>query len=112
MPIDPEPAERPEGLETRPAGAPLPPESHRPDWLVGAGDVLEKGRDEGPEPSRPTIADVPATRAPLRVVPGGKPEPPKGWSAAASSVPKLSIVPSQRPIDPGSDDPRGESPLE
>lgn len=90
MPIEPDSADRPEGLETRPSSTPLPPQGDRPDWLVGAEDALG-GEVDGP--IRPTVADVPSAAASLRLVPGGKPDaPPKAWSGAASSVPKLSVV--------------------
>ncbi len=92
---EPEPSERPEGLETRPPTSPAV-DAERPDWLVGAGDVLERGaQDEAI--TRPKISDAPAQRAALKVVPGGKPEPPKGWSGASSSVPKLSVLPAREP---------------
>ena len=94
------PTERPEGLEIRPSGPSATPASGRPEWLVGAGDVLEKEDERDPGPRRPAIGDVPPERGSLRVVQGDKPEPPRSWSAAASSVPKLSIVPNRvRPAD-------------
>src|SRR5689334_16526712 len=105
MSTHPEP-DPPEGLESRVPTTPPSSSVDRPDWLVGAGDVLEGDKDVE-TPTRRTLADVPVGRSPMRVVTGGKPEPPvgnpeppKGWSGAASSVPKLSIVPSrERPPD-------------
>jgi hypothetical protein len=88
---------RPEGLETRPPSQAIPGDADRPEWLVGADSVLENAEDDA-SPARPSIADVKA--GPLRVVRGGKPEPPKGWAGAASSIPKLSVVPSHRPPEP------------
>lgn len=96
-----DPSERPEGLETRPESTSLPGETERPDWLVGSEDVLQGERDPA-EPARPTIAEASARRS-LRVIPGGNPTPSKGWSGAASSVPKLSVVPTPTPPDPSLD---------
>ena len=97
MPAQQDPAERPEGLESRPEIRALPGDGDRPDWLVGSEDIVQGGK-EAEGPTRPTLAEAPA-REPLKVIPGGKPSPPQGWSGAASSVPKLSVVPSPAPHD-------------
>src|SRR5262247_1247774 len=87
------PSSHPEGFETRPTSESFLDEGDRPDWLVGAGDVLE-GEQEAP--ARLKISEVPAKPQGLKVVAGGaKPNPPKAWTGAASSVPKLSVVPAQ-----------------
>ena len=97
MTVEPEPEDRPEGLETRQSPAPMPIEHDRPDWLVGADDVLESTRDaEEQRPSVPAPRPLaPPQAGPTGVVSGGKPERPKGWSGAASSIPKLTMVPSR-----------------
>jgi hypothetical protein len=105
MSTEPDSTEPPEGFETREQRKPLPEDGDRPDWLVGAADVLG---DREEAPVRP-LAPVPPPKtaspaSPLSVVPGGKPERPTSWSGAASSVPKLSLVPSQGPASSAADD--------
>jgi len=95
MPAQNDPIERPEGLETRPESAPLQGDTHRPDWLVGADPGLEAPPGLG-DPAPLSISK----KAPLKVVEGGKPAASKGWSGAASSVPKLSVVPTTPPPQP------------
>ena len=96
MPIQPESNQPPEGLEARQRQEPLPDDGERPDWLVGAADVLEHSEEAPvrplPPPPPPKSTSGPA---PLAVVKGGKPERPSSWAGAASSIPKLSLVPSQ-----------------
>jgi hypothetical protein len=82
-------SEEPEGLETRPPVVPLPTSGKRPDWLVGAESVLEGDLQE----SRP---EIPPQRPPGNLAGGadaGKPEKTKAWTGAASSIPKLTVVP-------------------
>jgi hypothetical protein len=106
MSIQSESPEPPEGFETRRSKESPPPDAERPDWLVGADDVLESAHET---PSRPTLpAPAPPGPRPLEVVPGGRSERPKAWSAAASSVPKLTVVPKRdRAASP---DPEDDSP--
>src|SRR5262245_14310862 len=98
MPAQNDPIERPEGLETRPESMPLvqPDDSDRPDWLVGADPGLDGPRGVL-EPTPPSVDKLQKARGPLRVVEGGKPAAAKGWSGAASSVPKLTVVPTAPP---------------
>lgn len=103
MSTQPESPEPPEGLETRQPKAPPPQDADRPDWLVGADDVLESAHETPTRPTLPTPA--PPGRQPLEVVPGGHAVRPKAWSAAASSVPKLTVVPKRdRPVAPVDED--------
>jgi len=107
MTTNPDPSERPEGLETRESIQPLPAEADRPDWLVGADSVLES-KAEGP--GRAMVPPSPPPNEGLRTVPGGRVEAPKAWTGAASSVPKLSVVPTaQRPASLAAAD-EGEAP--
>src|SRR5215470_12727668 len=96
MSTQPESNQPPEGLETRQRQEPLPDDPERPDWLVGAADVLENSEEAPVRPLAPVAPPRnPASPAPLSVVKGGKPERPQSWAGAASSVPKLSLVSSQ-----------------
>lgn len=103
MSNQPDSSDRPEGFETREPVAPAPPDAERPDWLVGAEDVL--GGE--PEPIERPKMPAPPVQGPLGVVPGGRSERPQAWSAAASSVPKLTVVRrSETPLEPGEDEDR------
>jgi hypothetical protein len=103
----PDPIEPPEGLERRPTSA-LPEDADRPDWLVGADDALE-GTSDSDSPRRPTLSEAPQAPAPLRVVEGKKPEKPKAWSGAASSIPRLTVVPATERGDGELEEDREES---
>jgi hypothetical protein len=94
MSTRPESNQPPDGLETRLKQEPLSDDAERPDWLVGAADVLEKSEEAPVRPLAP-LAPKSAPPAPLSVVKGSKSDRPQSWSGAASSIPKLSLVPSQ-----------------
>jgi hypothetical protein len=79
-----QPPERAEGAE-------------RPDWLVGADEGLlaEQGHewDTAPRDHKPVLRRIDSPRE-TPAAPA-KSEPPKAWTAAAPSVPKLTIVPKR-----------------
>jgi hypothetical protein len=105
-----EPIEPPGGFEQTPL--PRDPEN-RPEWLVGADDNTDFDRPRGlppalsrpggnledeeapppPERSRPTfrLMQAPAAQEPLAAQEPEEPSSPSGWSAAASSVPRLTV---------------------
>jgi hypothetical protein len=99
-----EPIEPPGGFEpkTRPDSAP----EEKPDWLVGADDGLDfKRPDPGSprpslkRPSAPLREEAPPPRRPRPTAPQrpapAEPPAPEAWTAAGSSIPKLSVVPQR-----------------
>jgi len=96
MSTQPESNQPPDGLETRKRREPLADDAERPDWLVGAADVLEHSEEIPVRPLPPLAPPKdPLPSAALPVVKEAKPERPQSWAGATSSVPKLSLVPSQ-----------------
>jgi hypothetical protein len=112
-----EPIEPPGGFgpKSRPDSAP----EVKPDWLVGADDGLEFKRPD-PDAPRPSLSRPaaplgeapPPPRRPARpsapqrpAAPGrsaasepaaaAEPAPPEAWTAAGSSIPKLTVVPQR-----------------
>ena len=90
---NPEPQVPPDDLESRHQPVRPAEDAERPDWLVGADEGLTQELDAAwtpPADRRPVLTRIDSPReAPAPA----KPEPPRAWTAAAPSVPKLTVVP-------------------